>query len=163
MLPYSTADVEVWPDEEEVAAQTSTAMHAVDSCNSSGEIDMAAAMQTIDTAARAAAIAHSQVGAVAGTTMLVVNSFFMQCPGICALRKALGATYWSEPARKEITKPFKYLRWEGAPSIAQVGHYKHYMHDCYLSGNASCLLEGPSRVAFLHKREVTFLLPIAKE
>ncbi|BDA48717.1 hypothetical protein COCOBI_12-3990 [Coccomyxa sp. Obi] len=60
-LPYSTADVEVWPDEEEVAAQSSAAMHAVDSCNSSGEMDMSAVMQTIDTAARAAAIAHSQV------------------------------------------------------------------------------------------------------
>ncbi|CAL8463418.1 g2952 [Coccomyxa elongata] len=60
-LPFSTADVEVWPDEEEVAAQSSAAMHAVDSCNSGVEMDMSAAMQTIDTAARAAAIAHSQV------------------------------------------------------------------------------------------------------
>ncbi len=67
--------MEVWPDEEEVAAQSSAAMHAVDSCNSCVEMDMSAAMQTIDTAARAAAIAHSQVGNVTVTTVLVLEIF----------------------------------------------------------------------------------------
>lgn len=60
-LPYSRADVEVWPDEEEVACQRNAAMHAVDACQSSADLDMSAAMQTVETAAVAAAIACSQV------------------------------------------------------------------------------------------------------
>ncbi|KAK9917745.1 hypothetical protein WJX75_007749 [Coccomyxa subellipsoidea] len=60
-LPYSRADVEVWPDEEEVACQRNAAMLAVDACQSSADLDMSAAMQTVETAAVAAAIACSQV------------------------------------------------------------------------------------------------------
>ncbi len=63
-MPYSRADVEVWPDEEEVASQRTAAMHAVDACMSSGDIDMSAAMQTVDAAAMAAAIGWSQVHSI---------------------------------------------------------------------------------------------------
>lgn len=60
-LPYSRADVEVWPDQEELNAQMGAAMHAVDRSQGNAEVDMSAAMSTVNSAATAAAIACSQV------------------------------------------------------------------------------------------------------
>ena len=125
-LPYTTADVEVWPDEEEVAAQSGAAMHAVDSCNSSGEMDMSAAMQTIDTAARAAAIAYAQVGRVAAIRLLVDNMSVHAMTGTPCINFGALSHMQEQGCMHRDPKAFKVLQVELAPAIADNDTHAHF-------------------------------------
>jgi hypothetical protein len=60
-VPYSRANVEILPDEEEIASQMDVAIGAVDEIDSRSELDMPRTMHAVSLAARAAAKASAQV------------------------------------------------------------------------------------------------------